>query len=117
MSHKQLVAWGWRIPFVFGALGALASGYLRRRLEGTAHACERNREGVGMIAGPMKHKRAVATVPGLTAFSTYMQIYLVNSAGMNAKSASAMVTVALVVFMCLQPVFGRCPTVSGESAS
>lgn len=39
-------------------------------------------------------------------FTTYMQKYLVNTAGMHAKTASNVMTVALFVYMLLQPVFG-----------
>ena len=30
LTHEQLEAWGWRIPFVIGALAALGGLYLRR---------------------------------------------------------------------------------------
>lgn len=39
-------------------------------------------------------------------FTTYMQKYLVNTAGMDAKMASGIMTAALFVFMLLQPIFG-----------
>src|SRR5437867_636989 len=60
------------------------------------------------------HPRALAIVLGFTAggslifytFTTYMQKYLVNTAGMNAKVASNVMTVALFIYMLLQPVFG-----------
>ncbi len=39
-------------------------------------------------------------------FTTYMQKYLVNTAGMLAKTASNVMTAALFVYMCMQPLFG-----------
>jgi len=39
-------------------------------------------------------------------FTTYMQKYLVNTAGMEAKTASFVMTVALLVFTLFQPLFG-----------
>lgn len=39
-------------------------------------------------------------------YTTYMQKYLVNTAGMDAKTASGVMTGALVIFMLLQPLFG-----------
>ena len=39
-------------------------------------------------------------------FTTYMQKYLVNSAGMSAKMASGIMTGALFLFMIMQPLFG-----------
>lgn len=62
----------------------------------------------------MKHKKAVLLTIAITAgcslhfytFSTYMQKYLVVSAGFDPSTVSLIMTAALVVFMCLQPVFG-----------
>ena len=39
-------------------------------------------------------------------FTTYMQKYLVNTAGMPIKTASYVMTCALFVYMCMQPFFG-----------
>ena len=39
-------------------------------------------------------------------FTTYMQKYLVNTAHMDAKTVSFVMTVVLIVYMLLQPVFG-----------
>ena len=40
------------------------------------------------------------------AFTTYMQKYLVNTAGMSIRTASNVMTACLFVYMCLQPPFG-----------
>ncbi|WP_244849880.1 MFS family transporter [Caballeronia sp. SL2Y3] len=114
LSTEELKAWGWRIPFFVGACAALVSLYLRRSLNETTTAEIRERKEAGTLAGLMQHKRAFMTVVGFTAggslifytFTTYMQKYLVNTAGMHAKTASNVMTVALLVYMLLQPVFG-----------
>ena len=115
LSNEELRAWGWRIPFVIGAMTAVVALYLRRSLTESASAETRSKEEAGTIAGLFRHhKAAFFTVLGYTAggslifytFTTYMQKYLVNSAGMSIKSASAVMTCALFVYMCLQPVFG-----------
>jgi MHS family alpha-ketoglutarate permease-like MFS transporter len=57
---------------------------------------------------------ALMTVLGLTAagslgfytFTTYMQKYLVNTAGMGPEAATGVMTLALLVFMLIQPLFG-----------
>jgi MHS family alpha-ketoglutarate permease-like MFS transporter len=62
----------------------------------------------------LKHKRAFINVLGFTAggslifytFTTYMQKYLVNTAGMSKETSSFVMTCALLVYMVLQPVFG-----------
>ncbi|WP_248322657.1 MFS family transporter [Caballeronia sp. Sq4a] len=114
LSTEELKAWGWRIPFFVGACAALVSLYLRRSLNETTTAEIRERKEAGTLAGLMQHKGAFMTVVGFTAggslifytFTTYMQKYLVNTAGMHAKTASNVMTVALLVYMLLQPVFG-----------
>ncbi|MET0378878.1 MAG: MFS family transporter [Spongiibacteraceae bacterium] len=114
LTTEQLQAWGWRIPFVLGALAAVVAVYLRRALRETAAADIRERSESGTFTELMKHKRAFFTVIGFTAggslafytFTTYMQKYLVNSAGMAKETASQIMTCALLVYMLLQPLFG-----------
>jgi MHS family alpha-ketoglutarate permease-like MFS transporter len=114
LSDAELKAWGWRIPFGIGAASALVSLYLRRSLHETTTAAERNSEGAGRVRTLLKHKRAFINVLGFTAggslifytFTTYMQKYLVNTAGMSKETSSFVMTCALLVYMVLQPVFG-----------
>lgn len=115
LDDEQLRAWGWRIPFVIGALAALISLRLRRALNETSSAEARSDKNAGSLAGLFRHhKAAFFTVLGYTAggslifytFTTYMQKYLVNSAGMSTRTASAIMTGALLVFMLMQPLFG-----------
>lgn len=114
LSAAELKAWGWRIPFVVGAAAALISLYLRKSLDETSTSESRDKKDAGTIRGVWQHKGAFFTVVGFTAggslifytFTTYMQKYLVNTAGMHAKTASNVMTVALFVYMLLQPVFG-----------
>lgn len=114
LSVDALKSWGWRVPFAIGALAALIALYIRKSLEETTTAESRQRQGAGTIRGLLAHKTALLTVFGFTAggslafytFTAYMQKYLINTAGMQSKTASNVMTAALVVFMCMQPVFG-----------
>jgi len=115
LSEAELKAWGWRIPFVIGAATGVVSMLLRRTLHETTTAESRQNKEAGSLAGLFRHHgRAFLTVVGYTAggslifytFTTYMQKYLVNTAGMDKKTASYVMTVCLFVYMCLQPVFG-----------
>ncbi len=114
LTTDELKAWGWRIPFVVGAVAALIALYLRKSLDETTTAATRQRKDAGTLRGMWKHKRAFLTVVGFTAggslifytFTTYMQKYLVNTAGMHAKTASSVMTGALFVYMLMQPLFG-----------
>lgn len=115
LTEDELRAWGWRIPFVVGAIAALISLMLRRSLHETSSAETRQDKDAGTIKGLFRnHAAAFVTVLGYTAggslifytFTTYMQKYLVNTAGMTAKNASYVMTGALFLFMVLQPFFG-----------
>lgn len=125
LTVEQLGAWGWRIPFALGAVAALIALYLRRSLSETAALDIRERNEAGTFTELMKHRRAFFTVIGFTAggslvfytFTTYMQKYLVNSTGMPAKTASAVMTAALFAFMLLQPLFGALSDRIGRRAS
>ncbi len=125
LSDEELKAWGWRVPFALGAAAALVALYLRRSLSETAETSALERKEAGTLKELMKHKRAFFTVLGFTAggslifytFTTYMQKYLVNTAGMNAKTASAVMTGALFVYMLLQPLFGALSDRIGRRAS
>src|SRR5215475_7990056 len=114
LTTDELKAWGWRVPFVVGAVAALIALYLRKSLDETSTAANRQRSDAGTLKGMWKHKGAFLTVIGFTAggslifytFTTYMQKYLVNTAHMSAKTASNVMTAALFVYMLMQPVFG-----------
>ncbi|WP_027996961.1 MFS family transporter [Simplicispira psychrophila] len=115
LSEAEMKAWGWRIPFVIGALTAVVALFLRRTLKETSTAETRASQEAGSVAGLLRNHRAVfLTVLGYTAggslifytFTTYMQKYLVNSAGMSIKTASYVMTACLFLYMCMQPLFG-----------
>ncbi|MDM0104837.1 MFS family transporter [Variovorax sp. J22R24] len=115
LSEAELKAWGWRIPFVIGAVAAVVALFLRRTLHETQTAESRANKEAGSLAGLFKHhKAAFFTVLGYTAggslifytFTTYMQKYLVNTVGLPIKTTSYVMTCALFVYMCMQPVFG-----------
>jgi MHS family alpha-ketoglutarate permease-like MFS transporter len=114
LSDAELRAWGWRIPFAIGAVAAVIAFFLRRSLAETTSPEVRKQNDAGTLKGVFRYPRSFFTVLGFTAggslifytFTTYMQKYLVNTAGMNAKTASAVMTAVLFCYMLLQPVFG-----------
>jgi MHS family dicarboxylic acid transporter PcaT-like MFS transporter/MHS family alpha-ketoglutarate permease-like MFS transporter len=125
LSTEQLKDWGWRVPFMLGAVAAVVALYLRKSLSETSTAETRKSKDAGTLAGLLKHKGAFMTVVGFTAggslifytFTTYMQKYLVNTAGMPAKTASSVMTGALLVYMLMQPLFGALSDKIGRRSS
>jgi MHS family alpha-ketoglutarate permease-like MFS transporter len=115
LSEAELKAWGWRLPFVIGAIAAVVALLLRRTLQETQTKEARTSKEAGSLAGLFRHhKAAFFTVLGYTAggslifyaFTTYMQKYLVNTVGLPIKTTSYIMTCALFVYMCMQPLFG-----------
>jgi MHS family alpha-ketoglutarate permease-like MFS transporter len=105
LSVDDLKAWGWRIPFVVGALAAVVALYLRRSLEETASQETMHRKEAGSLTALLHHRRALLMVLAFTAggslffytFTTYMQKYLVNSVKMDPNTVSTVMTVALIL--------------------
>jgi len=114
LSVDELKGWGWRIPFVIGAVTAVVAMYLRRSLVETGSEAAMHSKEAGSLRGLLKYKRSVLLVLAFTmggslyfyTFTTYMQKYLVNTAHMDAKIVSMVMTGVLVIYMLLQPVFG-----------
>jgi MFS transporter, MHS family, alpha-ketoglutarate permease len=114
LTEAELKSYGWRIPFLIGAATALVSLYLRSTLHETTTEQERKSAGAGRLKTLLNHKRAFLNVLGFTAggslifyaFTTYMQKYLVNTVGMSKETASVVMTVALLAYAGMQPLFG-----------
>ena len=116
LSEDQLNAWGWRIPFVVGALLAVAVYILRRRLAETAsfttQSAERPKSSIANLwrAHPREFLLiAIISAGGslsFYAYTTYMQKFLVNTSGLTKAASSQVMTVALVIFALMQPIWG-----------
>lgn len=115
VSENDMKTWAWRIPFFLGAIAALVSLYLRKHLKETAPKKSVENKKAGSLVELFKnHTPAFLTVLGYTSggslifytFSTYMQKYLVNTAGFETKTATQIMTACLFIFMIVQPIFG-----------
>lgn len=116
LPEAALFDWAWRVPFVIGALFAVLVFFLRRSLVETAAflAAANAKPTQSLMRRLLAHPRALVTVLALTAggslafytFTTYMQKYLVLSAGWSKPDATLTTAVALFFFMLMQPMFG-----------
>ncbi|MBA2919129.1 MFS transporter [Sphingomonas sp. MAH-20] len=117
LTEAQIDAWGWRIPFAIGGVLAVIVFWIRRRLAETesfenAQAADAPRSGA--LALFRDHPREALTVMGLTAggtlafyaYSIYLQKFLANTSGFTRETASTIMTAALFLFMCAQPLAG-----------
>lgn len=114
LNEQQMHAWGWRIPFLIGGVLGVVALYLRRTLVESADESVTSRKEAGSFSELMKHWKAFATVVGITAggslvfytFTTYMQKYLVNTVHLSKPTATNIMTIALFIYMIVQPLFG-----------
>ncbi|MEP6786003.1 MAG: MFS transporter [Sphingomonadales bacterium] len=116
LSESDLETWAWRIPFAIGAVLAILVYVLRRGLAETDAFKAQSKDRPASTFGNLwrDHPRtflivAVVSAGGslsFYAFTTYLQKFLVNTSGLSKASATETMTLALVVFMFLQPVWG-----------
>jgi MHS family alpha-ketoglutarate permease-like MFS transporter len=120
LTGDEIRAWGWRIPFVIGALLAIVALVMRRTLHETeAFEAARNKakstairtSSLAMLA---QYPREVLLVVGLTAggtaafytYTTYMQKFLKLSVGLSDDQTTLVTISALVFGIILQPLYG-----------
>jgi MFS transporter, MHS family, alpha-ketoglutarate permease len=117
LTPEQLDHWGWRIPFVIGALAALVAMYLRRNLAETEQfeaAARTKTAGAGEFHLLLRYPREVLTVIGLTmggtlyfyVFTNYMQKFLLNTVGLSKSESTLVSAASLFIFMLMQPAMG-----------
>ncbi len=116
LSEAELTEWGWRVPFVIGALLALGVYILRRNLAETQSF--ENMADDRPVSTAKKlwadHRREAILVGMLSAgggmaayaYTSYMQKYLFNTVGFDKATATYIIAAALVWFTLMQPVFG-----------
>src|ERR1700756_5738087 len=116
LTADELKAWGWRIPFVIGAMLAIIAAVMRRNLHET-QAFEEAKKVVkptGSILGLLKYPRELLLVVGLTAggtaafytFTTYMQTFVKLSVGLTEDQTTTVIFGSLVFATILQPIYG-----------
>ena len=116
LTAEQMRAWGWRIPFVIGAMLAVIALKMRSSLHETeafieARTPQRRESSVRTL---LKYPRQVLIVIGLTAggttafytYTTYMQKFLKLSVGLRDNQTTMVSAGSLIFALCLQPIYG-----------
>ena len=117
LSDAELHAWGWRIPFVIGAILSLVALYMRSILfETKAFETHKNMsdERKGTIRELLKHPKALLIVVGLTlggtlafyTYTTYMQKFLVYTVNLSKAESTLISFISMLIFALIQPLFG-----------
>lgn len=126
LTEPQLQEWGWRIPFVIGAILALVALYLRSNLheteafeaqrlhQGNSDKAKEKKSQKGTISLLFKHPKAILLVIGMTlggtiafyTYTNYMQKFLVNTVGLSKDISTLISFISLLIFVILQPFFG-----------
>ncbi|MGW4716142.1 MFS transporter [Nocardia sp. NPDC004260] len=131
LDAGQMNAWGWRIPFVIGAAGALIVMWLRRGMDESeqfraesgqrpkktatdAATAAEVRESRGSLRILLQYPRECLLVVGLTlggtvafyTYTTYMQKFMINTSGISKSTVAWINFIALLVFVVLQPLAG-----------
>jgi MHS family alpha-ketoglutarate permease-like MFS transporter len=117
LPKEALEAWGRRIPFAIGGVLAIVVFWIRTGLEESrsflaeTEAPARRGSTRALFA---EHPRESAAILALTAagslafyaYTTYMQKFLVNTAGFEKDTATGIMAAVLVIYMLIQPAVG-----------
>lgn len=114
LSDDAITAGWWRLPFVIGAAAALVSLWLRSGLAETTSTADRDKKGAGSLLEVFRHQRAFWVVLGMTCagslcfyvYTTYMQKYLINTAGFKKGDVADLMTICLLLFILINPAVG-----------
>ncbi|GGM71677.1 MFS transporter [Longimycelium tulufanense] len=121
LTSQQMHDWGWRVPFLVGAGGAVMVMWLRRSMDESesyrraAAVAPNSAKSRGTLRALLHHPKEVLLVAGLTlggtvafyTYTTYLQKFMINTSGFDKPTVSLINFLALLVFVVLQPLAGR----------
>lgn len=118
LSDTQMGSWGWRIPFLFGAVISLVGLWIRVGAHETLADVAEMRAGTkarpGIFDAILRYPRQSLLIVGITVagtiayytWTTYLPTYANTYAGIPKATALTAGTIALVFFLVLQPIAG-----------
>ncbi|MEH6377046.1 MFS transporter [Streptomyces sp. KLMMK] len=114
LTEGQMGDWGWRVPFLIGAVISLAGFWIRQGAEETHDVPGKESARPALFEAVRRHPRESLLICGITAggtlayytWTTYLPTYAQMNAGFDKGDALAVGTISLAFFAALQPLGG-----------
>ncbi|NLU83398.1 MFS transporter [Rhodococcus sp. HNM0569] len=115
LSENAVAQWGWRIPFLLGAVLALVALYLRRSMD-ESDVFESDTTATDSTPIPRRTVvRAIVLMIGMTSgitaahytWTSYVSTYAITQEGMDPDTAYWMLVIAQVIALVSLPFWGR----------
>lgn len=114
LSEGQMDGWGWRVPFVLGAVLSLVGFWIRQGAQETRSEQQREAPRPALLEALRRHPRESLLICGITAggtiayytWTSYLPTYAELNAGMAKSDALLAGTLSLAFFGLLQPLGG-----------
>lgn len=114
LTETQMSDYGWRIPFILGAIGGLVGMWIRKSVPDSemTHKKESVKNPLAVLI--KRHPKETLRIVGISILTTfafyifvvYVPTYAIKVLGAEPQTAFAANTVGLIIFMLCQPVFG-----------
>ncbi|MFF4580021.1 MFS transporter [Streptomyces sp. NPDC001389] len=114
LAEDAMNGWGWRVPFLLGAVLSLAGFWIRRGAEETLAARPAAAPRPGLLDALRHHPGASLLIAGITAggtlayytWTSYLPTYAELETGIAKRDALLAGTLSLAFFALLQPIGG-----------
>ncbi|MGA5898370.1 MFS transporter [Streptomyces venetus] len=114
LSDGQMNGWGWRVPFVLGAVLSLVGFWIRQGAQETRSEEQQQAPRPGLFEALRRHPRESLLICGITAggtiayytWTSYLPTYAELNAGIEKSDALLAGTISLAFFAVLQPLGG-----------
>ncbi|MEV6668937.1 MFS transporter [Streptomyces sp. NPDC051162] len=114
LTDEQMGDWGWRVPFLLGALISLVGFWIRQGAHETHQAVRETAARPSLFEGMRRYPRQSLLICGITAggtlayytWTTYLPTYAQVNANIGKGDALLAGTISLAFFAVLQPLGG-----------
>ncbi|MEM9104008.1 MAG: MFS transporter [Pseudomonadota bacterium] len=115
LTEEQVTAWGWRLPFLFGALIAVLCAVLRRDLSESLAAGQKEQSGVSPVYETLRHhfgllvQMVILLIPTAVIYFlifVYAASYLTDEMHVSSSRALDITTTNLLIMALAAPIFG-----------